>query len=322
MTNMDRPTPRYVPVSVIVPNFNSGGYLRSCIKSINTGTRPDEILIVDDASTDESPDIAAQLSSEHENVKFIRGARNEGPAAARRHGIEAAANEWIAPVDADDTVEDGAVAAAYETAIESGTDMCLWQLWKTDGEHSRPHVSLDPLDFPMTGREAARRTLGGWRIHPLGVVRKQLYVDAYADFSETCFNADELIGRRVLIGAKRVSLCAKKYLYMANPSSISKALHPRRLGGLDAQAWLVRFCIENGYETKDKIRLVENAIESMWWVYRHRKFFGADKALEKIKHTIPVVQQALSPGDWVRLNPKHVVAVFFLKAAVLRHRKP
>lgn len=86
-------------VSCVVPVFNGALYLREAIDSIEAQTwRPLEIIIVDDGSTDATPEIIAALGG---RVRALRQP-NRGPAAARNAGIAAASGAFIAFLDADD----------------------------------------------------------------------------------------------------------------------------------------------------------------------------------------------------------------------------
>lgn len=87
-------------VSAIIPAFNRRDYLPRAIESVLAQTVPmDEILVIDDGSTDGS----AQLvdSRYGDRVRLIRQA-NSGVAGARRRGIQEARGEWIAFLDSDD----------------------------------------------------------------------------------------------------------------------------------------------------------------------------------------------------------------------------
>jgi GT2 family glycosyltransferase len=87
-------------VSVIVPVHNGGPAFVRCLESLlNTHPPPDEIIVVDDGSTDGS-DSAAQ----RDGVTLIRTGRQRGPAAARNQGAQAARGDLLFFVDADVTV--------------------------------------------------------------------------------------------------------------------------------------------------------------------------------------------------------------------------
>jgi glycosyltransferase involved in cell wall biosynthesis len=85
-------------VSVVIPTFNYGRYLRRAIASVLAQTRlPDEVIVVDDGSTDETADVVRGF----EGVRYIYQA-NQGVSCARNRGISEARGEWIAFLDGDD----------------------------------------------------------------------------------------------------------------------------------------------------------------------------------------------------------------------------
>lgn len=86
-------------VAVVIPAYNSEACLRQTIESILAQTRPpDEILIVNDGSTDSTEQVARSFGSA---IRYLEQA-NQGIAAARNTGIAAATSDWIAPFDHDD----------------------------------------------------------------------------------------------------------------------------------------------------------------------------------------------------------------------------
>ena len=112
-------------VSIIIPTFNSAGTIEEALASVRAQTFTDyEVIVVDDASTDNTVDIArAQLQTPSRSAanartdesppvlhRFSEGGHhpiivlpeNRGPAAARNAGIAAAKGEWIAFLDGDD----------------------------------------------------------------------------------------------------------------------------------------------------------------------------------------------------------------------------
>jgi glycosyltransferase involved in cell wall biosynthesis len=88
-------------VSVVIPSFNAGATLSRALESVRRQSYgPLQIIVVDDASTDDTPTILSR--EEARGVKVIRLARNAGAAAARNAGVAAAQGELIAFLDADD----------------------------------------------------------------------------------------------------------------------------------------------------------------------------------------------------------------------------
>ena len=313
-------TKNSVPVSVIIPSFNSGTDLASCVESINRSGGPEEILIVDDGSTDESPEVAAELSRQIANVRWVRNTENQGLVAARRRGVVQATHDWIAHVDADDTLEAGAVETAYRVASQAGTDICLWGMWKTDGSTTQPHVELHASDFPMLGREAVRRSLGWWRMHGSGVAKKQLYVHAFERFRVTWnlgrYNhADEVVSRLALWGARRISLCSKRYFYHSNPNSISRVLSAGRLGIVASRVWQIRFCVEEGFADEDRLRLVQTSIGVALWALRHCQVLGRRDTLRLLGELRDAIAVATTRREVLRMGPKYLAGYAMLSAA-------
>jgi glycosyltransferase involved in cell wall biosynthesis len=94
-------------ISVIIPVYNGDRYLAEAIRSVlNQTLPPDEIIVVDDGSTD---DTAALVRSMGAPIRYCRQS-NHGPAAARNRGLELARGEILAFQDADDLWTAGRLA--------------------------------------------------------------------------------------------------------------------------------------------------------------------------------------------------------------------
>jgi glycosyltransferase involved in cell wall biosynthesis len=91
-------------VSVIIPCYNDGMYIKDSISSvINQSYKNLEIIIVDDGSSDiETKNILKTISNDKIRVFFIA---NKGPAYARNFAIQKSNGEFILPLDADDKID-------------------------------------------------------------------------------------------------------------------------------------------------------------------------------------------------------------------------
>src|SRR5689334_6850738 len=88
-------------VSVVIPAFNRAFILPEALDSVLAQTWKDfEVLVVDDGSTDNTEEVLEPYVARH-GVRFLRQA-NQGPAAARNRGIEAARGKYVAFLDSDD----------------------------------------------------------------------------------------------------------------------------------------------------------------------------------------------------------------------------
>ena len=91
-------------VSVIIPAYNSASTIIRALQSVATQTlAPQEIIVVDDASTDTTRDLVANFASSSSiPVRVLTQTTNSGPGAARNAGWDAATGDYIAFLDADD----------------------------------------------------------------------------------------------------------------------------------------------------------------------------------------------------------------------------
>lgn len=89
-------------VSAIIPTHNRAKLLERAVRSVFAQTYPNiEIVIVDDGSTDTTPDVVRRLSSERPII-YLRNESAKGAPCARNRGIEAASGQFIAGLDDDD----------------------------------------------------------------------------------------------------------------------------------------------------------------------------------------------------------------------------
>ena len=90
-------------VSIITPSYNSEKYISETIESVLTQTYKNwEMIIVDDASSDDSLQIIEQYAQKDDRIKVIKSKQNMGPAKARNRAIEEAKGKYIAFLDSDD----------------------------------------------------------------------------------------------------------------------------------------------------------------------------------------------------------------------------
>jgi glycosyltransferase involved in cell wall biosynthesis len=88
-------------VSVAIPVFNGGRFLAEAVESVYAQTRsPDEVIVLDDGSTDETPDIVGELSAKYP-LRQVRQP-NAGEAVARNRCVELASGDLLAFLDQDD----------------------------------------------------------------------------------------------------------------------------------------------------------------------------------------------------------------------------
>ncbi len=86
-------------ISVIIPVYNAEPHLAETISSVLSQSRPpEEVIVVDDGSTDRTPEVAAQFQ---DRIRYLQQ-ENQGPGAARNRGIQASQGDLLAFLDSDD----------------------------------------------------------------------------------------------------------------------------------------------------------------------------------------------------------------------------
>ncbi len=111
-------------VSVVMPVYNGAATLMEAVNSVLNQTYRDfEMIICNDASTDETPDILNKITDER--VKIIHNLSNLGEGAARDKAIDEACGQWLTVIDADDAWSPERLAVMLREA-EGCTDIILF----------------------------------------------------------------------------------------------------------------------------------------------------------------------------------------------------
>jgi succinoglycan biosynthesis protein ExoO len=111
-------------VSVIIPAYNASGFIRRAIDSVLDQSVPaHEIIVIDDASTDDTRAVVASFAETHPPIRLITLPANGGPSVARNAGMAAASGEWIAILDADDTWKPRRLERLLEVATDRACDL-------------------------------------------------------------------------------------------------------------------------------------------------------------------------------------------------------
>lgn len=147
----------YPLISVIVPIYNMEKYLERCIDSILEQTYTNlEIILVDDCSSDNSPEIIEKYANSDERIKTVRHKENRGLFQARITGSELATGKYIAFVDSDDYISVDWFRKLLRHAEETQSDIVVGE-WCYDQEGQNiSYINLDHFrikDYCLEGNE-------------------------------------------------------------------------------------------------------------------------------------------------------------------------
>jgi len=162
-------------ISVIIPIYNVEPYIERCARSILEQTYEDkEIIFVDDASPDRSIAVLNSVLANYpgQKVTVLHHAHNQGLAAARKTGLEAAKGEYVVSVDSDDYIEPNMLELVAKKAQETDADVIAmdgyfeWnnqrKIYRSK-EESDPHaysrLLVSGASLPSVWLHVIRRTL-------------------------------------------------------------------------------------------------------------------------------------------------------------------
>lgn len=209
-------------LSVVVPVYNRALLLPHALASLLAQSQPaEEILVVDDGSTDESVAVAEAFGSP---VRVIRQA-NQGPAAARNRGLAEAQGEWVHFFDSDDLALPSLHAEQLRVLETSGADVAYAPWLKCEisaqaivptnqvlQQHGLPHGDL------------VRALLSNWSVVPIcSLIRTRLARRAGGFPTDLYVGEDQLFFLRLLLaGARVVHSPGTLVVYRAdNPGKLS-----------------------------------------------------------------------------------------------------
>lgn len=113
-------------VSIVMPVHNGAEWLPAALDGVLAQTRGDfELIVVDDGSTDDVPEVLASFAARDSRVRVLTHATSLGAGAARNAGLDVAQGEYLLFLDADDLFEPTLLERAAEQARVTGADMVL-----------------------------------------------------------------------------------------------------------------------------------------------------------------------------------------------------
>lgn len=143
-------------IGVIVPNYNSGTYIKRCLDSLlEQEYKVNEIIVVDDCSTDESKKIVREYTEKNDNIILLENGKNMGVSYSRNRGIENAKSEYIMFCDSDDWYEKQATKRMMEKVEKDSADFVLAGYYITYKDGRKIEVKYNNLNKIEIDKETA-----------------------------------------------------------------------------------------------------------------------------------------------------------------------
>ncbi len=133
-------------LSVIMPVYNGGQYVKQAVESVLSQTFTDfEMICVNDASTDNSLSVLLDLQKTDARVKVIDSRENVGAGGARNLGLDAALGTYVTFVDADDAIEQDLYERAVAVTKSTDADEVVWGLVEEHYDANDKLVRMVPI---------------------------------------------------------------------------------------------------------------------------------------------------------------------------------
>lgn len=151
-------------ISVVVPTYNYARFLDESIRSVAEQTYPRmELVVVDDCSTDETPQVLQYLAEQYqdrfENICLLQNETNAGAHASLNRGIRASTASWVSVLNADDMYEPNRLEALHAATDTNGAQLAFSNVLCIDKDGSRVQTDfakhLEELPARVKGRQFA-----------------------------------------------------------------------------------------------------------------------------------------------------------------------
>lgn len=230
-------------ISVIVPVYNVEKYLDKCIQSILKQTYKDfELILVDDGSLDNSPQMCDEYAQKDKRVKVIHKA-NGGLSDARNVGTLNASGQYVTYIDSDDYVSDDYLEVLNWLIIKYNADMAVTGI-SVFYEGDQPKKSKRIKEYVYTGEKALEKMLyqdtldtsACAMLLPIQIARE--YPFPYGKYHE-----DEFTTYKYYAATNKIAVTTKKqYFYLQRKGSIMHVFGQASLDELEAADNLVAYC--------------------------------------------------------------------------------
>ena len=214
-------------VSIVVPVYNTSQYLQVCVDSLLNQTYQNiEIILIDDGSTDSTPQLCDSYAALYERIKVIHQV-NQGTEIARKTGVDACSGEYVMFVDSDDSLEPDTLDICVKEMKKNNVDIvCFNYCLKGKAGFCITEKEI------MPNIEAIKNVLLMQKMD--GNLPCKLYKTTLVRAEDVLFrnqrNCDILTVVDIMLQAKKVMVIpymGYQYRFREESQSHSNTLHPR-----------------------------------------------------------------------------------------------
>lgn len=226
-----------IPVSIVIPTFNSAAFVGETINSVLNQSFGDfELIIVDDGSSDNTLNVCRQFDDPR--ISIIEHKNNQGCSAARNTGLRCASGKYIYFLDSDDLMTPKMLAILYKNAEKFNVDAIrtanfykrqelspgvFSEITPAKFSHIRPYgIAPEDLNQRLNALVIGRR---GYAMASLFFYRRDFFIKNSLELPNMIFE-DEAFSVAVFALAERVLVLPSRLLvYTARHGSILHSKH-------------------------------------------------------------------------------------------------
>lgn len=261
-------------LSVIVPSYNVEKYLVECVNSIRDSTYSNkEIILVNDGSTDNTPELCEQLADKYSDVHVVHQ-ENRGLGPARNTGVASSEGDLLAFADSDDSVPIDAYSIMAQSLRESGSSFAVggverfnstssWQPWFVEEVHSIRRAGSNALLFPPVV----------WNVFAWSkLYRREAYESVVGSFPSGLYE-DQVMSAKLYTSTEPVDILPQ-IVYNWRAREDNTSITQNKTSTVDLRERLeVAFEVAEVIDAADDVGLSEYwyrklLSEDLWWYFR------------------------------------------------------
>lgn len=307
-------------LSVVVPVYNTGVFLRNCIDSLLMQAYAQiEILVIDDGSTDDSPEISLEYEKRYPNLRVVRQP-NMGLSEARNTGIKHAEGRFIAFVDSDDYIDPGMYQSLMNALEHSNASIAMCGIKKRDvnGREILPRPAMplkEGFNSPKDAITAMFEHEDGWSIVPAWnkVYKRSLFEEI--EYPPGKMHEDEFVIVDLLLASDGIEVVRSSfYNYVIRPGSIMNS--GKKIAALDcleARSHQYRMCKKAGYV--EVLPAIKKRVKREYYKMLLVKLDANLRKKERVKEVEKMIDaEGIRPGKRGILRSFVTVAVIAAKS--------
>ena len=232
-------------LTALVPAFNETATIQELLRRVLSVDCVSAVVVVDDGSTDGTPELVAGIAAGEPRLQLVRQAANRGKGAAIRRGLQEVETPYVVVQDADLEYDPAALPALLEAAVEAQYGVCFGSRYLR-ADPSQPRRMMDTA---VRGLNATVRMLYGVRLSDEATCLKLLPTDLLRALNLKCERFEfcpEVVAKLCRAG---IGIVERPITY--RPRSVAEGKKLRLHDGREALATLWRY---RRWEPNGKVR--------------------------------------------------------------------